>query len=61
MFNMTLTLLDMWAVGCILAELINRAPLFPGENTMKQLGSIIKVLGCPSESFIIRSQKNAFR
>ena len=24
---------DMWSVGCILAELLGRAPLFPGENS----------------------------
>lgn len=24
--------IDMWAVGCVFAELIGRAPLFPGKN-----------------------------
>ena len=53
--------IDMWAVGCITAELIARSPLFPGENTMKQLGLIIRILGSPHESFILKSQKTMFR
>lgn len=53
--------IDMWAVGCIVAELLTRSPLFPGENTMKQLGLIIRVMGSPSEGFVLRSTKSMFR
>jgi len=28
---------DIWAVGCILAELMNRKPLFPGKDYINQL------------------------
>lgn len=28
---------DIWAVGCVLAELIARKPLFPGANYMEQV------------------------
>ena len=28
---------DMWSVGCILAEMLGRAPLFPGRNTTHQM------------------------
>jgi serine/threonine protein kinase len=52
---------DMWAVGCIMAELLTRSPLFPGENTMKQLGLIIRAMGAPSDEFIMRSNKSVFR
>ncbi|KAJ1405777.1 kinase-like domain-containing protein [Ochromonadaceae sp. CCMP2298] len=52
---------DMWAVGCIVAELISRTPLFPGENTLKQIGLIIRIMGSPTEDFIMRSQKSTFR
>lgn len=38
---------DMWAVGCIFAELIDGSPLFPGSNDIEQLFKIIKVLGTP--------------
>ncbi len=40
---------DMWAVGCIFAELIIRYPLFPGTSVVDQLGKIFKVLGTPTE------------
>ena len=38
----------MWAVGCILGELLNNSPLFPGENDIDQLGIVIKSLGTPT-------------
>lgn len=40
---------DMWAVGCILAELFKREPLFPGESDLDTLDKIINVLGTPTE------------
>lgn len=43
---------DMWAVGCILAELILGRPIFPGRTTMKQLGLIVNALGYPSSEDI---------
>ena len=30
---------DLWAVGCILGELFNSSPLFPGENDIDQAAS----------------------
>ena len=41
--------IDVWSVGCILAELILRHPLFPGQSTMNQLAIINNVLGSPTE------------
>ncbi|ETV95269.1 CMGC/MAPK protein kinase [Aphanomyces invadans] len=38
---------DMWAVGCILAEMIQREPLFPGNDYIHQLKLIIKFMGTP--------------
>eukprot|EP00696_Hemimastix_kukwesjijk_P006343 gnl/Hemi2/18029_TR5956_c0_g1_i1.p1 gnl/Hemi2/18029_TR5956_c0_g1~~gnl/Hemi2/18029_TR5956_c0_g1_i1.p1 ORF type:complete len:337 (-),score=82.36 gnl/Hemi2/18029_TR5956_c0_g1_i1:79-1089(-) len=40
---------DMWAVGCILGELLNHSPLFPGENDIDQLFHVLRVLGTPTE------------
>ena len=37
------------AVGCVLAELLNNCPLFPGENDIDQLGLVIRHLGTPTE------------
>ncbi|XP_024133970.1 cyclin-dependent kinase-like 5 isoform X3 [Oryzias melastigma] len=36
---------DMWSVGCILGELSDGQPLFPGESELDQLFTIQKVLG----------------
>jgi len=38
---------DLWSVGCILAELLQRKPLFPGKSHVDQLNLIIDVLGSP--------------
>ncbi|KAK9908405.1 hypothetical protein WJX75_007433 [Coccomyxa subellipsoidea] len=36
---------DMWAVGCILAEMLGLGPLFAGETDLDQLGRVTAVLG----------------
>jgi serine/threonine protein kinase len=38
---------DMWSVGCILAELLGRQPLFPGTNFVHQLTLIFDTVGSP--------------
>jgi cell cycle related kinase len=40
---------DIWAIGCIFAEMLNHCPLFPGENDIDQLHRVLKILGTPSE------------
>ncbi|KAL3853462.1 hypothetical protein ACJMK2_016998 [Sinanodonta woodiana] len=40
---------DLWAVGCIFGELLNYSPLFPGDNDIKQLCCVQRVLGTPNE------------
>jgi cyclin-dependent kinase 7 len=40
---------DMWAVGCIFAELMLRKPYCPGSSDIDQLGRIYAALGTPSE------------
>lgn len=37
--------IDMWAVGCILAELLRRKPLFPGKSHANQVQLIFEVIG----------------
>ncbi|ODV98593.1 hypothetical protein PACTADRAFT_74127 [Pachysolen tannophilus NRRL Y-2460] len=52
---------DMWAVGCILAELYGRRPLFAGNDAVHQITEIVKVLGSPSKGLVDRfSSKMAF-
>eukprot|EP01006_Ploeotia_vitrea_P053468 TRINITY_DN67792_c1_g14_i1.p1 TRINITY_DN67792_c1_g14~~TRINITY_DN67792_c1_g14_i1.p1 ORF type:complete len:402 (-),score=51.17 TRINITY_DN67792_c1_g14_i1:202-1407(-) len=39
---------DMWSVGCILAELLLRKPLWPGSNSKDQMDRILQTLGTPN-------------
>ena len=36
---------DYWAIGCIMGELVDGNPLFPGENELDQIHCIQKILG----------------
>lgn len=38
---------DMWAIGCILCEFVQRKPIFRGKNQLDQVEQIVKVLGKP--------------
>ncbi|OAX43805.1 hypothetical protein K503DRAFT_707752 [Rhizopogon vinicolor AM-OR11-026] len=49
--------IDMWSLGCILAELYTGFPIFPGENEQEQLSCIMEVLGSPDKDFINRSSR----
>ncbi|KAK8487062.1 hypothetical protein V6N13_016266 [Hibiscus sabdariffa] len=46
------TAIDMWSVGCVMAELMLGHPLFPGESSVDQLVEIIKILGTPTREEI---------
>src|ERR1700722_16963914 len=49
--------IDMWSLGCILAELYTGFPIFPGENEQEQLSCIMEVLGIPDKDFVNRSSR----
>jgi mitogen-activated protein kinase 1/3 len=38
---------SQWSVGCILAELVGRKPIFPGRDSFHQITLIVQVLGTP--------------
>ncbi|XP_035243287.1 dual specificity tyrosine-phosphorylation-regulated kinase 4-like isoform X1 [Anguilla anguilla] len=46
------TAIDMWSLGCILAELYTGNPLFSGTNEADQLSCIMEVLGMPPDDII---------
>lgn len=48
--RMYTTGVDMWAVGCIIAELLLRVPFLPGESDLDQLTRIFHTLGTPNET-----------
>lgn len=44
--------IDMWSLGCILAELLTGTPLFAGEDEADQLACIMEVLGMPPQPLL---------
>ncbi|KAJ4972447.1 hypothetical protein NE237_005621 [Protea cynaroides] len=44
------TAIDMWSLGCIMAELLAKEPLFPGKTEVDQIDKIFKTLGTPNET-----------
>ncbi|KAF9283675.1 hypothetical protein BGZ74_001870 [Mortierella antarctica] len=53
-YNMAI---DMWSLGCILAELYTGYPLFPGENEQEQLSCIMEIQGVPDRHLIEKSSR----
>lgn len=40
---------DVWAVACVVAEMFQRMPLFPGDSEIDTLFKIFEILGTPTE------------
>ena len=43
---------DVWSIGCVIAELVLNRAIFPGKSAKEQLYEIIKILGTPSKEEI---------
>ncbi|KAJ1356863.1 Mitogen-activated protein kinase pmk-2 [Parelaphostrongylus tenuis] len=52
---------DVWSVGCILAELVSGKPMFPGDDHIDQLTRIMGVVGTPSYDFLSKIQSEEAR
>lgn len=46
--------IDVWSVGCILAELLGGKPLFRGKDYVDQLNQILLILGTPTEETLTK-------
>ncbi|XP_061360777.1 cyclin-dependent kinase G-2 isoform X2 [Gastrolobium bilobum] len=44
------TAIDMWSLGCIMAELLSKEPLFNGKTEFDQLDKIFRILGTPNKT-----------
>ena len=49
---------DIWAVGCILYEIMTSKPLFPGKHELDQISRIHDLLGTPSREVLIKFGQN---
>ena len=55
------TAIDMWSLGCVLAEIHSGYPLFPGESEAEQLLCIMEVRGAPPKEILeISTRKQLF-
>jgi serine/threonine protein kinase len=44
--------IDMWAIGCIFAELLTRKPFLPGSDSEDQMKLIINMIGLPDDDSV---------
>lgn len=42
---------DLWSVGCVLAELLLGEPIFPGRTEVEQLHKVFKLCGTPADDY----------
>lgn len=53
---------DVWAVGCLIIEMLTSQPLFPGESDLDQIHQIVRCFGehlkkdCPAFSVLLFSE-----
>lgn len=55
--------MDMWGVGCCLAEMVCNRPTFPGKNYLDQIHKITDILGTPTKQdseFIVNPKARDF-
>ncbi|KAG0168819.1 dual specificity protein kinase yak1 [Apophysomyces sp. BC1034] len=52
--------IDMWSLGCIVAELFIGLPLFPGSSEYNQLKRITDMLGTPPQDMLERGRSTRY-
>ena len=51
------TSIDIWSVGCVMAELFTKQPLFKEQNPLNQIKAIFNFIGRPKEEELMRYYK----
>lgn len=49
---------DVWAIGCVLFEILTTKPLFPGNHELDQICRIHNILGTPSGDILSKFNQN---
>ena len=52
---------DIWGAGCILAEMLEGKPLFPGKDHISQFSTITELLGTPPDDVINNTSSEEVR
>lgn len=53
--------IDVWLVGCVLAELYAGTPLLAGRSEIEQCGLIVELLGCPKPATILNYRRQLLK
>jgi len=53
------TAIDIWSVGCVVAEMFLGEPIFPGNSSKDQLLKIMQILGTPTQQEVTEMCKKS--
>lgn len=53
--------IDIWSLGCVLAEIYTGTPLLPGKSEIEQIALVLELFGAPPAAFIINEKKKLMK